>query len=232
MMKTFSILTQISICLASSGPKIVAEVDHDSQENADLKSCVSETTEHFVLQKGDSSARMPLSSSQIFQLCLASSGSKITDESDQEVLDPFINNFDPTITPLPGQGIHSSVVASSTATPRPTETPRPTTIVWSWWRMTNNARRESIGLKPPTSMPTSSPRPSTVTVTSILQSMVTVTSIQPSAVTVTATSTVTDGPVDASTSSQSQLRQKNVKKKLKTFNGLTHFMQILTGLLG
>ena len=93
MMKTFYILTQISICLASSGPKIVAEVDHDSQE---LKSCVFETTKHFVLQKDDSSARMPLSSSQIFQLCLASLGSKIT--------------------------VNPSVVAFSTATPKPTET--------------------------------------------------------------------------------------------------------------
>ena len=130
-MKTFSIFTQISICLASSGPKIVAEVDHDSQEN-ELKSCVSETTEHFILQKGDSSARMPMSSSQIFQLCLASLGSKITVKSDQEVLDPLINNFDPAITPLPGQGTHPSVVAFSTATPRPTETHRPTTIVDSW----------------------------------------------------------------------------------------------------
>ena len=70
MMKTFSILTQISICLASSDPKIVAEVDHDPQEYADLKSCVFEVTEHFVLQKDDSSARMPLSSSQIFQSIL------------------------------------------------------------------------------------------------------------------------------------------------------------------
>jgi hypothetical protein len=168
---------------------------------------------------------MPLTSSQIFQLCLGSSNSKITDQSDQKVLGPFINISDPT-TPLPKQGIYPSVVAFSTATPRTT------TIVWSWWRMTNNARRESIGLKHPTSIPTSSPKPSTVTVTSILQSTVIVTSTQPSAVTTTATSTVTNGPIDASTSSKSQLRQKNVKKKLKIFNGLTHFLQILTGFIG
>ena len=146
MIRTFFILTQISICLAS-GPKIVAEVDHDLQGSADLKSCVDKTTEPYILQKDDPSDCMPSTSSQIFQLCLASSNPKITDQSDQKVLGPFINISDPT-TPLPEQGIYSSVVAFSTATPRPT------TIVWSWWRMTNNARRESIGLKPPSSMPT------------------------------------------------------------------------------
>jgi hypothetical protein len=112
--------------------------------------------------------------------------------------------------------------------------------------MTNNVRRQSIGLKHPTSIPTSSPTPPTVTVISIPQSTVTVTSIQPSilqstvtvistqppAVTTTATSTVTNGPMDASTSSKSQIRQKNVKKKLKIFNKFTHFFQILTGFIG
>ena len=167
--------------------------------------------------------------------CLASSGPKITVESDQEIIDPFIDNFQPTMTHL------SSVVAisspSSTATPRPTETPRPTTISWSWWRITNIARRESIGLKPPTSMPTSSPIPSkfsvqppTVTVTQ--PPIVTVTSIQPSVVTVTATSTVTNGPVEASTKSQSQLHQEHVKQELKTLSKFMHFMQILTGFVG
>jgi hypothetical protein len=45
MIRTFFILTQISIGPAL-GPKIVAEVDHDLQESADLKSCVNKTTEH------------------------------------------------------------------------------------------------------------------------------------------------------------------------------------------
>ena len=175
--------------------------------------------------------------------CLASSGPKITVESDQEIIDPFIDNFQPTMTRL------SSVVAisspSSTATPRATETPRPTTIIWSWWRMTNNARRESIGLKPASSIPTSHPRfmpssspipskltvkPPTVTVTQ--PPIVTVTSIQPSAVTVTATSTVTNGPVEASTKSKSQLHQEHVKQELKTLKKLSIFMQILAGFVG
>ena len=63
--------------MASSGPKIVAEVDHASQDY-ELKSCVSKTTEHFILERGDSTARMPMSASQIYQLCLASLGSEFT----------------------------------------------------------------------------------------------------------------------------------------------------------
>ena len=43
---------------------------NESQDNADLKSCVFEVTEHFVLYKDDASARMPLSSSHIFQSIL------------------------------------------------------------------------------------------------------------------------------------------------------------------
>ena len=94
-------------------------MDQNLQGSADLKSCVNKTTKHYILQKDDPSDRMPLTSSQIYQLCLASSNSKITDENDQKVLGPFINISDPT-TPLPEQGIYSSVVAFSTATPRPT----------------------------------------------------------------------------------------------------------------
>ena len=62
--------------MASSGPKIVAEVDHASPDY-ELKSCVSKTTEHFILERGDSTARMPMSASQIYQLCLATSGQNI-----------------------------------------------------------------------------------------------------------------------------------------------------------
>ena len=63
-------------------------------------------------------------------ICLASSGPKIIAESDQEVFEPFIDNFQPTVTQLPGQGTHSIVVVSSTATPRFT------TISWRWFRIT------------------------------------------------------------------------------------------------
>ena len=91
MWKTFVILTQLlSFCFASSGPKILAEVDYALQ-NKELQSCIIETTEHFIQEKGDSSDRMPFSSSQIYQLCLATLG----------------------------QGTHNSDVTSSTATPRP-----------------------------------------------------------------------------------------------------------------
>jgi hypothetical protein len=233
MIRTFFTLTQISICLAS-GPKIVAEVDHE-QGSAYLLSCVNKTTEHYILQKDDPSDRMALTSSQIYQLCLASSISKMTDQSDQKVLGPSINISDPT-TPLPKQGIYPSVAAFSTATPRPT------TIVWSWWRITDSVRRQSIGLKRPTSIPISSPKPPTVTVTSLIQSTVTdlapsgvqksVTSTQPTAVTTTATSTVTAGQMDASTPSKSQIRHEKMEKELKIFRILTPFLQILTGFIG
>jgi hypothetical protein len=150
-------------------------------------------------------------------LCLASSGPKITAESDQGVLDPFIDNFQPTMTHLPGQGTHSSVVAISL--PSSTATPRPTTISWSWWRITNIARRESIGLKPPTSMPTSSPSPSK-------------SSVQPSTVTVTAINTMTNVPVDASTKSPSQLHREEMGKELKRNNKIMNWAQILIGFIG
>ena len=159
-------------------------------------------------------------------ICLAS-GPKIVAEVD--------NISDPT-TPLQKQDIYPNVAAFSTATPRPT------TIVWSWWRITDSVRRQSIGLKRPTSIPISSPKPPTVTVTSLIQSTVTslapsgvqksVTSTQPTAVTTTATSTVTAGQMDASTPSKSQIRHIEVEKKLKIFRGLTHFLQILTGFIG
>ena len=111
--------------------------------------------------------------------------------------------------------------------------------------MTNDARRDSIGLKPASSITTSHPRfitssspipskltvkPPTVTFTQ--PPIVTVTSIQPSTVTVTATSTVTNGPVEASTKSKSQLHQEHVKQELKTLSKFMHFMQILTGFVG
>jgi hypothetical protein len=217
MIRTFFTLTQISICLAS-GPKIVAEVDHE-QGSTYLLSCVDKTTEHYILQKDNPSDRMALTSSQIYQLCLASSISK-------KVLGPSINISDPT-TPLPKQGIYPNVAAFSTATPRPT------TIVWSWWRIT-----DSVSLK----RPTSSPKPPTVTVTSLIQSTVTnlapsgvqksVTSTQPTAVTTTATSTVTADQMDASTPSKSQIRREKMEQELKIFKGFNILQIILSGFIG
>ena len=53
MWKTFVILTQLlSFCFASSGPKIVAEVDYALQ-NKELQSCIIETTEHFIQEKAN-----------------------------------------------------------------------------------------------------------------------------------------------------------------------------------
>jgi hypothetical protein len=119
MIRIFFTVIQISICLAS-GSKIVAEVDHE-QKSADLLSCIKETTDHYTLQKENPSDRMALYSSQIHQLCIASSNSKISDQSDKKVPSPFIDISDPTTT-----------------------TPKYTTIVWIWWKITDIVRRQNI----------------------------------------------------------------------------------------
>jgi hypothetical protein len=134
-------LTQISICSAS-GPNIVAEVDH-KQESASLLSCIKETTNHYTLQKENPSDRMALSSGQIRQLCIASANSKISDQSDKKA-PPLIDISDPSTT-----------------------TDKYTTIVWSWWKITESVRRQNINFKHSTSISPkkmSSPKPPIVTV--------------------------------------------------------------------
>ena len=60
----------IPFLLATETPYDNALNINESQVNPDLKSCVFEVTEHFVLHKDDTSARMPLSSSHIFKSIL------------------------------------------------------------------------------------------------------------------------------------------------------------------
>ena len=170
---------------------------------------------------------MALTSSQIHQLCIASSNSKISDQSDKIKL-PLIDISDPS-----------------------TATARYTTIVWSWWKITDSVRRQNINLKHSTSIPLtspkqiSSPKPPTVTVAPIVRSTVTnlapsdvqksVTTTQPAALPTTAKSaisTVTTGQMDKSTTSKSETRRENVEKKLKIFREINRVLQVLRVFMG
>ena len=155
-------------------------------------------------------------------LCLASSGPRIIAESDQEVFDPFIDIFQTSsssdlkapVSQTP-QDIVAITLPSSTAT----------TISWRWWRITTIAVKEttpqplSIRLKPPASMPSSSPRPFK-------------SSVQPSPMTATAMNTMTNVPVDASTKSPSQLRREEMGRELKKNNKILNWARILIGFIG
>ena len=159
-------------------------------------------------------------------LCLASSGPRIIAESDQEVFDPFIDisqtssssDLKAPVSQTP-QDIVAITLPSSTATPKAT------TISWRWWRITTIAVKEttpqplSIRLKPPASMPTSSPSPFK-------------SSVQPSPVTATAMNTMTNVPVDASTKSPSQLRREEIGRELKKNNKILNWARILIGFIG
>ena len=73
MRGTFLIFPQLfSVCF-TSGPKIKAEVDNAFQKKK-LRDCIKDTTDHYIEQRGTSSDRLPFSQSQIYQLCLATSG--------------------------------------------------------------------------------------------------------------------------------------------------------------
>ena len=218
MWKTFVILTQLSFCFASSGPKIVAEVDHALQ-NKELQSCIIETTEHFIQEKGDSSDRMPFSASQIYQLCLDTLG----------------------------QGTHNSDVTSSTATPRPprfmtslspltsTSLVQPPTVTLSSVLLNttvSQTTQDIVAITSPPSIATTLTTPvQEIAVSTIQTSIVTVAPIRPSPVTVTVPSRVVYGPARPPTMSPAHIRQE-CEKYLKELKQLNIFMQILAGFTG
>ena len=159
-------------------------------------------------------------------LCLASSGPRIIAESDQEVFDPFIDIFQTSSSSdlkAPVSQTPQDIVAITL--PSSTATPKTTTISWRWWRITTIAVKEttpqplSIRLKPPASMPTSSPSPFK-------------SSVQPSTVTATAMNIMTNVPVDASKKSPSQLRREEMGRELKKNNKILNWAQILIGFIG
>ena len=212
MWKTFVILTQLSFCFASSGPKIVAEVDHALQ-NKELQSCIIETTEHFIQEKGESSDRMPFSASQIYQLCLATLG----------------------------QGTHNSDVTSSTATPRPprfmtslspltsTSLVQPPTVTLSSVlpdTTVSQTTQDIVTIATTLTTPVQE-----ISVSTIQTSIVTVAPIRPSQMTVTVPSRVVFGPARPPTMSPAHIRQER-EKYLKELKQLNIFMQILAGFTG
>ena len=152
-------------------------------------------------------------------LCLASSGPRIIAESDQEVFDPFIDIFQPTMTHLPRQGTHSSVIVkhitiSNTMTSSSsvlTDTP------------VSQIPQDIVAIALPSLT-------ATITTTSVKET--TVSSVQPSPVTATAMNTMTNVPVDASTKSPSQLRREEMGRELKKNNKILNWAQILIGFIG
>jgi hypothetical protein len=213
MWKTFVILTQLlSFCFASSGPKIVAEVDYALQ-NKELQSCIIETTEHFIQEKGESSDRMPFSASQIYQLCLATVG----------------------------QGTHNSDETSSTATPRPprfmtslspltsTSLVQPPTVTLSSVlpdTTVSQTTQDIVTIATTLTTPVQE-----ISVSTIQTSIVTVAPIRPSQMTVTEPSRVVFGPARPPTMSPAHIRQER-EKYLKEMKQLNIFMQILAGFTG
>ena len=208
----------LSLCFASSGPKIVAEVDYALQ-NKELQACIKETTEHYIQERGASSDRLPFSASQIYQLCLATSG----------------------------QGTHNSDETSSTSTPRPprfmtplspltsTSLVQPQTVTLSSVlpdTTVSQTTQDIIAIASPALIaPILTTSVHEIAVSQIPPTTVTVTPIQPSALTITATSTVIYGPARAPTMSPAQHRQER-EKYLKEISQLNIFMQILSGLVG
>ena len=213
MWRTFVILTQLlSFCFASSGPKIVAEVDYALQ-NEELQACIIETTEHYIQEKGESSDRLPFSASQIYQLCLATLG----------------------------QGIHNSDVTSSTATPRPprfmtslspltsTSLVQPPTVTLSSVlpdTTVSQTTQDIVTIATTLTTPVQE-----ISVSTIPTSIVTVAPIQPSQMTVTEPSRVVFGPARPPTMSPAHIRQER-EKYLKEMKQLNIFMQILAGFTG
>ena len=195
MWKTFVILTQLSFCFASSGPKIVAEVDHALQ-NKELQSCIIETTEHFIQEKGDSSDRMPFSASQIYQLCLATSGQG-THNSDET---------SSTSTPRPPRFMTSSSPSTSTSFVQP---PTVTLSSVSLDTTVSQTIQDIVTIATTLTTPVQE-----ISVSTIQTSIVTVTPIQPSQMTITEPSTVVFGPARPPTRTRKALEGNEASKYL------------------
>jgi hypothetical protein len=115
------VVIQISVSTSISLPNIVATV-HRKQESANVLSCMEKTFNHYAIQKENPSDRMPLSTSQIRALCIATAIPTISDKTD-------------------GKSLVISISYPSTSTAKYT------TISWSWWRVTESVHRQNMKLR-------------------------------------------------------------------------------------
>ena len=204
MRRTFVILQQLlSFCFAS-GPKIVAEMDYAFQ-NKELQDCIKETTEHYIEERGASSDRLPFSESQIYQLCLATSGQGTTS------------------TPRPPRFMTSFSPSTSTSFVQP-----PTVTLSSVSLDTSVSQTIQDVVTIATTMTTPVQE---ISVSKIKTSIVTFSPIQPSRMTFTEPSTMVFGPARPPTMSPAVIKQER-EKHLKELKHLNIFMQILSGIIG
>ena len=209
MRRTFVILPQLlSFCFAS-GPKIVAEIDYAFQ-NKKLRDCIKDTTDHYIEERGTSSDRLPFSASQIYQLCLATSGQDT-------------QNSEKTYTPKPPQ------FRTSLSPPTTTSFVQPSTVTLPH---VSSDISVSQTIQDIVTIDTTLTTPVQETSVSIIQtSTVTVPLTQPSQITFTEPSTVVFGPHRPPTMSPAMRKQER-EKHLKELSNLNIFMQILSGIIG
>jgi hypothetical protein len=141
----------------------------------------------------------------------------------------IINEVD-KISPMQKQD-----AAFSIATSKPTTitwrwwriTNKPTTITWRWWRVTNivTLKRPISSTVPPTEPP------AMTTVTSLTPSYVQNSVISSKSTAVT-TTVVTDGQMETSTKSKSEIHRENMERELKLFKGFNILQIILSGFIG
>jgi hypothetical protein len=125
--------------------------------------------------------------------------------------------------------------AFSIATNKPTTitwrwwriTNKPTTITWRWWRVTNivTLKRPISSTEPPTEPP------AMTTVTSLTPSYVQNSVISSKSTAVTNT-VVTDGQMETSTKSKSEIHRENIERELKLFKGFNILQILLSGFIG
>ena len=200
--------------MASSGPKIVAEVDHALQ-STELQSCITETTEHYKKEIGDSNNRMPFSASQIYQLCLATSG--------QDIYNNDVSSLTTTSRPP------RFVTSPSPSTPP--SSVQPSTVTLSSLMPDTTVSQKTQNIVAIKSQPSIATPPTTPVQYHILLPYLLPVTVAPTRLSTVSTTRVVYGPERAPTMSPAEHKKKN-RDLENDMDRLTRLMIILAPFTG